>query len=150
MQIVTVVQRRNQTVQTVLKYTKLPAVNLAILCPVAVVSKTVLQQKMLQDVAMAHMIAMMDAVAQENVVNRYQNVLILDIMVEAVVLHGADIPRRNARENMPLWALVATKVVKLAQDHAMSTPGADAVNNVAEVFNLTKKERHQELVPFFL
>ena len=80
MQIVTVVQRKTQTAQPVLKYTKLPAVNLAILCPVAVVSKTVLQQKMLQDVAMAHMIAMMDAVAQENVVKQNRNVLIMDIM----------------------------------------------------------------------
>ena len=95
MQIVTVVQRKTQTVQTVLKYTKLPAVNLAILCPVAVVSKTVLQQKMLQDVAMAHMIAMMDAVAQENVVKQNRNVLIMDIMEENHALTGQKLVHLN-------------------------------------------------------
>ena len=98
---------------------------------------------------MAHILVPMAVEAPENVVKQNPNVQILAIMEEPVVLLGVDIPRRNARENMPLWALVATKVVKLAQEHAMSTHGADAVNNVAEVFNLTKKERHQELVPFF-
>ena len=95
MQIVTVVQRKTQTAQPVLKYTKLPAVNLAILCPVAVVSKTVLQQKMLQDVAMAHMIAMMDAVAQENVVKQNRNVLIMDIMEENHALTGQKLVHLN-------------------------------------------------------
>lgn len=51
-------------------------------------------------------------------------------MVVQLVLNGVDIPCRNARQNMALWALVATKVVKLAQEHAMSTHGADAVTNV--------------------
>ena len=88
MQIVTVVQRKTQTVQTVLKYTKLPAVNLAILCPVAVVSKTVLQQKMLQDVNMAHMIALMAVEAPENVVKQNPNALIMAIMEEHLALIG--------------------------------------------------------------
>lgn len=53
-------------------------------------------------------------------------------MVVQLVLNGVDIPCRNARQNMALWALVATKVVKLAQEHAMSTHGADAVTNVED------------------
>lgn len=51
-------------------------------------------------------------------------------MVVQLVLNGVDIPCRNARQNMALWALVATKVVKLAQEHAMSTHGVGVVRNV--------------------
>lgn len=98
---------------------------------------------------MVHILVPMAVEAPENVVKQNPNVQILAIMEEPVVLLGVDIPRWNARENMPLWALVATKVVKLAQEHAMSTPGADVASNAAKDFDLTTKERHQELVPFF-